>query len=61
MFGLSDAHLAFRSNLFAVEFRIVVFRPFKGEVLQGRITSGTQAGVHSKLRPSFTLSKLPDR
>ncbi|RKU41171.1 DNA-directed RNA polymerase III subunit rpc25 [Coniochaeta pulveracea] len=32
-----------------VEFRIVVFRPFKGEVLQGRITSGTQAGVHIRL------------
>jgi len=31
-----------------VEFRLVVFRPFKGEVLLGRITSGTQDGINSE-------------
>jgi len=30
-----------------VEFRLVVFRPFKNEVLQGRITSCTQDGINS--------------
>lgn len=38
-----------------VEFRLVVFRPFKGEVLLGRITSGTQDGINSKLHILFHL------
>lgn len=35
-----------------VEFRLVVFRPFKGEVMLGRITSGTQDGINSALLAS---------
>ena len=34
-----------------VEFRMIVFRPFKGEVLTGRISSATAAGV--KVRTDF--------
>lgn len=30
----------------AVEFRMVVFRPFKGEVMLGRIRSSTPAGIN---------------
>ncbi|KAJ9669336.1 DNA-directed RNA polymerase III complex subunit Rpc25 [Coniosporium apollinis] len=29
-----------------VEFRLVVFRPFKGEILQGRIESSSEAGIN---------------
>lgn len=35
----------------AVEFRMVVFRPFKGEVMLGRIRSSTPAGIN--LRTDF--------
>ncbi|KAK1764569.1 RNA polymerase III subunit Rpc25-domain-containing protein [Phialemonium atrogriseum] len=47
-----------------VEFRLVVFRPFKGEVLLGRITSGTQDGIN--IRTDFfddifvPFTELPD-
>ncbi|RCI09673.1 hypothetical protein L249_3844 [Ophiocordyceps polyrhachis-furcata BCC 54312] len=34
-----------------VEFRIIVFRPFKGEVMLGRIRSSTPAGIN--LRTDF--------
>ncbi|KAG7122997.1 DNA-directed RNA polymerase III subunit RPC8 like protein [Verticillium longisporum] len=34
-----------------VEFRLVVFRPFKGEVMLGRIRSATPAGIN--LRTDF--------
>lgn len=35
------------ANTYAVvEFRIIVFRPFKGEVLLARIRSSTPAGIH---------------
>lgn len=34
-----------------VEFRMVVFRPFKGEVMFGRIRSSTPAGIN--LRTDF--------
>lgn len=37
-----------------VEFRLVVFRPFKGEVLLGRITSATQDGISSMFELIFT-------
>ena len=30
-----------------VEFRLVVFRPFKGEVLVGKISSSTEHGIKS--------------
>lgn len=32
-----------------VEFRLVVFRPFKNEVLVGRISSATDLGIRSTL------------
>ncbi|KAJ9156998.1 RNA polymerase III subunit Rpc25 [Coniochaeta hoffmannii] len=47
-----------------VEFRLVVFRPFKNEVLQGRITSCTQDGIN--IRTDFfddifvPFTELPD-
>ncbi|KAH8593688.1 RNA polymerase III subunit Rpc25 [Bisporella sp. PMI_857] len=31
-----------------VEFRLVVFRPFSGEIIMGRISSSTDAGIHLK-------------
>lgn len=34
-----------------VEFRMIVFRPFKGEVMLGRIRSSTPAGIN--LRTDF--------
>jgi DNA-directed RNA polymerase III subunit RPC8 len=34
-----------------VEFRMIVFRPFKGEVMLGRIRSSTPSGIH--LRTDF--------
>lgn len=39
------------SNILAVEFRMIVFRPFKGEVMIGRIRSSTPAGIN--LRTDF--------
>lgn len=30
----------------AVEFRLIVFRPFKGEVMTGRISSSSQHGIN---------------
>ncbi|KAF3938452.1 hypothetical protein ABW19_dt0203321 [Dactylella cylindrospora] len=32
-----------------VEFRLIVFRPFKGEVLSGRISNSSPAGIHIRL------------
>jgi DNA-directed RNA polymerase III subunit RPC8 len=32
---------------YVVEFRLVVFRPFKHEVLIGRISSATDLGIRS--------------
>ena len=34
-----------------VEFRLVVFRPFKNEVLIGRISSATDQGIRSMSSP----------
>jgi len=34
-----------------VDFRLIVFRPFKGEVLTGRISSSTSNGI--KVRTDF--------
>lgn len=39
------------TKLRAAEFRMVVFRPFKGEVMIGRIRSSTPAGIN--LRTDF--------
>lgn len=30
-----------------VKFRMIVFRPFKGEILLGKIASGTEHGIKS--------------
>ncbi|MBE3048784.1 RPB7/RPC8 family DNA-directed RNA polymerase subunit [Candidatus Bathyarchaeota archaeon] len=38
-----------------VEFRVVVFRPFKGEVILARIRSSTPTGIH---RESTRLTPL---
>jgi len=32
-----------------VTFRLIVFRPFKGEILTGRISSSTPAGIKVRL------------
>ncbi|ODA80411.1 hypothetical protein RJ55_03369 [Drechmeria coniospora] len=48
---LPPTHRSFGSRTPAVEFRMVVFRPFKGEVMLGRIRSSTPAGIH--LRTDF--------
>ncbi|KAF8468960.1 DNA-directed rna polymerase III 25 kd polypeptide [Kalaharituber pfeilii] len=32
-----------------VQFRLIVFRPFKGEILSGRISSSTPAGIKVRL------------
>jgi len=36
-----------------VEFRLVVFRPFKGEVMNARIRRSTPAGINRKFPPSL--------
>ncbi|TVY55944.1 DNA-directed RNA polymerase III subunit RPC8, partial [Lachnellula cervina] len=41
-----------------VEFRMVVFRPFKNEVILGRISSSRPEGIHS-LRSSFPSCLVP--
>lgn len=30
-----------------VKFRMIVFRPFKGEIMLGKIASGTEHGIKS--------------
>lgn len=35
-----------------VEFRLIVFRPFKGETLLGKISSATPEGINSE-EPHF--------
>lgn len=30
---------------FIVEFRLIVFRPFKGEIITGQIAASTEAGI----------------
>jgi len=36
-----------------VTFRMIVFRPFKGEILTGRISSSTQHGIKVRLGGFF--------
>jgi DNA-directed RNA polymerase subunit E'/Rpb7 len=31
-----------------VKFRMIVFRPFKGEIMMGKIASGTEHGIKSE-------------
>ncbi|KAF4122941.1 hypothetical protein GMORB2_6489 [Geosmithia morbida] len=47
----TKARAAIPSNRCIVEFRMVVFRPFKGEVMLARIRSSTPAGIN--LRTDF--------
>lgn len=35
-----------RTESFPAEFRLVVFRPFKGEVIMGRISRCSPEGIH---------------
>ena len=34
-----------------VEFRLIVFRPFKGEIILGKINSAAEWGLKSELLP----------
>lgn len=45
-----------------VKFRMIVFRPFKGEIMLGKISSGTEHGIKSafKILPLW-LRKLTTR
>ena len=40
-----------RADILRVEFRMVVFRPFKGEVMFGKIRSSTPSGIN--IRTNF--------
>ena len=35
------------NDIAIVEFRMIVFRPFKGETILGKISSATPEGIHS--------------
>ena len=37
------------SNVHLVEFRLIVFRPFKGEIILGKISSSSEYGIKSTL------------
>jgi DNA-directed RNA polymerase subunit E'/Rpb7 len=37
------------ADMSLVEFRLIVFRPFKGEVMLGRIRSSTPQGINCRL------------
>lgn len=39
-----------------VEFRLVVFRPFKGEVIEGKILDVSPTGIRSTLLPPHQLN-----
>lgn len=39
--------LSTETNLPIVKFRLIVFRPFKGEIMLGKISSGTEQGIKS--------------
>jgi hypothetical protein len=43
----------------AVKFRMIVFRPFKGEIMMGKIASGTEHGIKSEY--SSTLCACASR
>lgn len=42
-------------DLAVVKFRMIVFRPFKGEIMLGKISSGTEYGIKSKYRMLLLL------
>ncbi len=45
--SIITAGLPTKANIPTVEFRLIVFRPFKHEVITGRISSATEAGIRS--------------
>jgi DNA-directed RNA polymerase III subunit RPC8 len=43
----------------AVKFRMIVFRPFKGEIMLGKISSGTEHGIKSAFQtPKFSAHQM---
>ena len=47
------------ANTIIVEFRIVVFRPFKGEIILGRISNASEFGMKSTFRDPFAQQHEP--
>jgi DNA-directed RNA polymerase subunit E'/Rpb7 len=47
MVQLSELSCQLITNRYSVEFRLIVFRPFKHEVLIGRISSAVLHGIRS--------------
>ncbi len=47
--------LTLRLKKKTVEFRLIVFRPFKGETLFGRISSSNNTGINSMCLPGLPL------
>lgn len=45
---LAEKLIAQGTDSLLVEFRLMVFRPFKGETLLGKISSATPDGIHGK-------------
>lgn len=41
-----------------VKFRMIVFRPFKGEIMLGKIASGTEHGIKSVSTEQFPASVM---
>jgi DNA-directed RNA polymerase subunit E'/Rpb7 len=41
----------------AVKFRMIVFRPFKGEIMMGKIASGTEHGIKSEYSSTLCTSR----
>lgn len=56
---------AFASDTFQVRFRLLVFRPFVGEILSGRVSSCTKDGIKvgvGSLAPAFSkCTRAPRR
>lgn len=42
------------ANVEAVEFRMIVFRPFKGEIIEGTIKKNTAKGLQSTSSGTYT-------
>lgn len=45
---------------FLVEFRMIVFRPFKGEIITGTVQNCTPAGIQSQDLPQLYQASLTD-
>jgi DNA-directed RNA polymerase subunit E'/Rpb7 len=37
------------SDIHTVKFRLIVFRPFQGEIILGKISSATEQGIKSEI------------